>query len=211
MVYQSLDTYATQFRESRHHLGDYTVSVHAATVSQSEIRFTLETTVDMVNNLTADTTNLRQILSEAGFSRAAEASEAAVRRVEERMRVLAPLIHDLPDLTAEELTPRINEALATLTIMPSLIDHDGVGTHMHWTPTTASFDDQIMTDVLIAVAQELCDNGSIRFGQCAASDCTDLFYDGTRNRSKRFCADPRCATRTHTADHRARQKGNAQD
>lgn len=206
MVYQSLDTYATQFRESRYLPGEYTARVHAATVSQSEIRFTLETTVDMINNLTADTTDLRKILSDAGFSRAAEASEAAVARVEQRLRSLEPLIQDLPDLTAEELTPRINQALATLSIMPSLIDHDGVGTHMHWTSTTASFDDQIMTDVLIAVAQELCDNGSIRFGRCDAADCTDLFYDGTRNRSKRFCADPRCATRTHTADHRARQK-----
>ncbi|MEO6571207.1 MAG: CGNR zinc finger domain-containing protein [Ilumatobacteraceae bacterium] len=31
-----------------------------------------------------------------------------------------------------------------------------------------------------------------------------MFYDATKNRSRRFCSDPRCASRTHTAAHRAR-------
>ena len=63
-----------------------------------------------------------------------------------------------------------------------------------------------LVSISMALAQELCDNGTIRFGRCGAADCDQLFYDGTRNRSRRFCADPRCASRTHTADHRARQR-----
>ncbi|MGL4297698.1 MAG: CGNR zinc finger domain-containing protein, partial [Candidatus Neomicrothrix subdominans] len=51
--------------------------------------------------------------------------------------------------------------------------------------------------------------GTARFGQCDASGCDWLFYDATRNRSRRFCSDPRCASRTHTADHRARRRANA--
>ena len=39
-----------------------------------------------------------------------------------------------------------------------------------------------------------------------SSLCDHLFYDATRNGSRRFCSDPRCASRTHTADHRARQR-----
>ena len=61
-------------------------------------------------------------------------------------------------------------------------------------------------DFLMALAQELCEHGTSRFGTCAATDCSHLFYDVTRKGSRRFCADPRCASRTHTADHRARQR-----
>jgi len=86
------------------------------------------------------------------------------------------------------------------------VAHDGAGPHLHWTPTTATFDQQVVADVLMALAHELCDNGTNRFGRCAASGCDDLFYDGTRNRSRRFCDDPKCASRTHTAQHRARRR-----
>ena len=69
-----------------------------------------------------------------------------------------------------------------------------------------TFDDQVMADFLMALANELCDNGTKRFGRCAADDCDRLFYDTSRNGSRRFCSDPRCASRTHTADHRKRKQ-----
>ena len=68
------------------------------------------------------------------------------------------------------------------------------------------FDDQVIADFLMALSQEVCDHGTTRFGVSAATDCDHLFFDATRNGSRRFCADPRCASRTHTADHRARQR-----
>ena len=180
--------------------------MYVSSVSQSEIRLTLEVTVDIANALDAGSLDTRRVLDEAGFSRAADASEASVQRVTARMKALLPLLHDLPGSDQETITNRVNVELKKLPISPSVVDHHGIGPHIHWTPTSASFDDQIITDVLMALAQELCDNGTSRFGSCAASDCDDLFYDGTRNRSKRFCSDPRCANRTHTADHRARLK-----
>ena len=85
-------------------------------------------------------------------------------------------------------------------------DAHGAPLHIHWTPSTASFDDQVIADILMALAQEVCDHGTKRFGRCAATDCDHLYYDATRNGSRRFCADPRCASRTHTADHRARRR-----
>jgi predicted RNA-binding Zn ribbon-like protein len=100
----------------------------------------------------------------------------------------------------------VNDQLAALTITPSVTDHDGSGLHIHWTPAAGRFDDQVVADVMMALAQELCDHGTTRFGTCAASGCSHLFYDSTRNRSRRFCADPRCASRTHTAVHRARRR-----
>ncbi len=182
--------------------------MYLASVTQSEIRATLEVAMDMANQLSDGDPDLRALLSEAGFGRAPQASAASLDRLTSRMRALTPLLHRLPepDLDPAETATMVNEGLVELPISPSIADHDDVGPHIHWTPATARFDDQVMADVLMALAQELCDNSTDRFGRCGAADCARLFYDSTRNNSRRFCADPRCASRTHTADHRARRR-----
>ncbi|MEM7273691.1 MAG: CGNR zinc finger domain-containing protein [Actinomycetota bacterium] len=180
--------------------------MHVASVTQSEVRLTLEVAVDLINAHDQPDFDAKALLTEAGFSRAPSASDASVRRLDTRLASLAPLIRQLPELDEPTAVARINEELTELTIAPSIADHDGVGPHIHWTAGTARFDDQVVADIVMALAQEVCDNGTIRFGVCSASDCEDLFYDGTRNRSRRFCADPRCASRTHTAEHRARRR-----
>ena len=180
--------------------------MHVASVIDTEIRVTLEVAVDIANGLIDADLDLRDLLSAAGFSRAPDASAASIRRAEQRMAQLLPFLGDLPDLDVATAAARVNEELTELPITPSIVDHDDVGPHIHWTPSTVPFDDQLLADVLMALAQELCDSGTIRFGRCDAGDCERLFYDATRNRSKRFCSDPRCASRTHTADHRARRR-----
>lgn len=183
--------------------------MHVSSVTESEIRITLEVTTEMVNHLDQQMLDARRLLDEAGFSRADQASEASVRRLTARLNGLAPLLRDLPDLDVAAAMARVNEELTELAITPAVVDHGGVGPHIHWTPNTATFDDQVIADILMAVAQELCDSGTLRFGRCGAEGCDRLFFDGTRNRSRRFCSDPRCASRTHTADHRARRKDSA--
>lgn len=174
--------------------------------NQSEVRLTLEAAIEMVNAIADGETDLRPILEAHGFSRAERASSASMVRLRDRIDSLRALVSDLPDLDTEAASRRVNEELTEVPLAPSIVDHGGVGPHLHWTASTARFDDQVMADVLMAIAQELCDNGTERFGRCGAEDCESLFYDGTRNRSRRFCNDPRCASRTHTADHRARRK-----
>lgn len=179
----------------------------------TEIRLTLEAMVDLVNAL-ADTSldpdndpvDVRSLLADHRFSRAPAASAAALARVEERVGSMVDTLLSLPDADSDSTVAWINEQLAGIHITPSLTDHDGADLHIHWTPGTATFDDQVIADFLMALAQEVCDHGTTRFGTCAASDCAHLFYDVTRNGSRRFCADPRCASRTHTADHRARRR-----
>ncbi len=180
--------------------------MQVASAQQSEIQITLEVLFDLTNLYGTGEIDLRGKLDKAGFPRAKKASAASVARLGERLAGLATLVRSLPDLEVSEASELINEELTEISIAPSVVEHDGVGPHLHWTPATATFDDQVLADMLMAVAHELCDNGTIRFGRCGAEDCQDLFYDGTRNRSRRFCDDPRCASRTHTADHRARQK-----
>ena len=183
--------------------------MYVASVTDSEHRVTLETMVDLHNALTDDAqADPRELLTNAGFSRAPDASRSSMKRFARRMLDLADLFDDLPDTETAAATSRITEELTELPITPSIVDHGGLGPHLHWTPPTARFDDQVMADIMMALAHEACENGTIRFGRCGADDCDRLFYDATRNRSKRFCSDPRCASRTHTADHRRRKRAD---
>ena len=180
--------------------------MYVSSASDSDHRLTLEAMVELHNALVDDPRlDPRALLTEAGFSRAPEASSASTQRVAERMTAIAGFLATLPDLDTDTAAVRVSEELTEIPITPSIVDHGGVGPHIHWTPPTARFDDQIMADILMALAQEICDDGTIRFGTCGATDCGRLFYDATRNRSRRFCSDPRCASRTHTADHRRRR------
>ena len=180
-----------------------------SSATQSEIRLTIEVAFELANALADGDTDVRRTLHEAGFSRAAQASAASVDRLTARLRDLAPVLEQLHGLDTDGAALRINEQLTELPIAPSISGHDGLAAHIHWTPTTATFDDQVISDIVMALAQEVCEHGTARFGRCDASGCDWLFYDATRNRSRRFCSDPRCASRTHTADHRARRRAVA--
>ena len=186
----------------------YVTSGHA-----TEIRLTLEALVALVNALAdassdpgAAAVDVRGLLHDHRFSRASSASAASIDRVEERVGSLVASFLQLPDIAPEPAAAWINTQLSAIHITPLLTDHDGADLHIHWTPASATFDDQVIADFLMALAQDVCDHGTARFGRCAATDCDHLFYDATRNSSRRFCADPRCASRTHTADHRKRQR-----
>lgn len=188
--------------------------MYVTSASATEIRLTLEATVDLVNVLNdavddhvlVDAAVIRSLLGRHGFTRAEGAPDAEVAELDRRISALLGRFVELPDEQALDASDWVNAELASLPIAPAAVTHDGAPLHIHWTPTTASFDDQVVADILMALAQELCDHGTKRFGRCAASDCEHLYYDATRNGSRRFCADPRCASRTHTADHRARRR-----
>ncbi len=202
-VYSELVPYTTRHR--------YADVVYVTSGHDTEIRLTLEALVDLVNALGdaqrgAERCDVRSLLHDHGFTRALGASDASVRRVDARMTALHGRLSGLAAADAESTVTWVNDELTELQITPSLTTHDGAGLHIHWTPESAPFDGQVVADILMALAQELCDHGTDRFGTCAAADCDHLFYDATRNGSRRFCSDPRCASRTHTADHRARQR-----
>ena len=191
----------------------YARVVYVTSGHDTEIRLTIEALVDLVNALAdaaaeprGDQVDVRTLLHDHRFSRATGASAAAIDRVEERAASMVATLLGLPDADPEPTVAWINSQLSAIHITPSLTDHDGADLHIHWTPASATFDDQVIADFLMALSQEVCDHGTTRFGTCAASDCAHLFYDVTRNGSRKFCADPRCASRTHTADHRKRQR-----
>ncbi len=189
--------------------------MHVGSTTESEIAITIDIAFEMANALVENaqqdgSIDIRGVLTEAGFSRASTASEASIDRVATRLGELTPLFEHLADTDPDldVAARRVNEQLTELPIAPAIVSHDGSGPHMHWTPASARFDDQVITDILMALANEICENGTLRFGRCDAADCNNLFFDQTRNHSRRFCSDSRCASRTHTALHRARQKSS---
>lgn len=175
-----------------------------------EVRLTLEAMVDVANALHDSPdhpTDIRGLLTAHGFTRAPEASAASIARTEARLRALLPHIRSLASTDdIAHAVQWVNDALGTLPFRPWLTSHHGAPLHIHWTQASSTFDDQVVADMLMAIARELVDHGTSRFGYCDAHDCSHLFYDTTRNRSRRFCSDPRCASRTHTAHHRARRR-----
>lgn len=187
---------------------------------EEEVRLTLEAAIDVVNALldaeapgdarttSGDALNaeIRRLLVDHGFTRAADASEVSIERFTATMRTLLPRVRGLATDTVDDAVRWVNDELRSAPIEPGLIAHHGAPLHIHWTSASSTFDDQVTADILMALALELVDHGTGRFGICAADQCAHLFYDATRNRSRRFCADPRCASRTHTAHHRARRR-----
>lgn len=193
---------------------------------EQEVRLTLVAAVDVANALfdaeslddgraASDgralaggslSTEVRRLLVEHGFTRASDASEASIERLTTTMFTLLPRLRALATDAVDDAVGWVNNELRSAPIEPSLIAHHGAPLHIHWTSSTSTFDNQVVADILMALALELVDHGTDRFGTCAADQCEHLFYDATRNRSRRFCADPRCASRTHTAHHRARRR-----
>ncbi len=187
--------------------------MQVASVTQSDARLTLETAVALLNGMAPSSNgddetafDVRQTLIDAGFTRAPKASAASIARLGPRVDDLRPVFEALPGCPVDDAALAVNEQLAELAIVPAVVRHDGVEPHLHWSSSAATFDDQVVADILMALAIELCEDGTERFGRCAAVDCERLFFDGTRNRSRRFCDDKRCATKTHVADHRARRR-----
>lgn len=173
-----------------------------------EIEVTIDAGVELTNALAADADRsiVRDVLTGHTFVRAPRASPAELDDTIRRFAPVAAIVATLPEADLEAAVGRINAELSACHVSPSLVAHDGAPLHIHWTTPHATFGHQVVVDVLMALSHALCDDGLGRFGRCSAESCERLFYDATRNRSRRFCSDPRCASRTHTAHHRARQR-----
>ncbi len=152
---------------------------------------------------------IRRVLADHEFVRVHSATAEELAALNDRLVSIGRIVRSLPTSELEEAVTAVNAQLEACAIAPSLSSHDGFPLHIHWTGPSTPFAHQVAVDLLMALAQTLCDHGTARFGQCAADDCDRVFYDTTKNRSRRFCADPRCASRTHTAAHRARQSSDA--
>ena len=107
----------------------------------------------------------------------------------------------LPELLIRDL----NDLLAESSALPQLTDHDGVW-HFHFTPPESSLVAHMAAEAAMGLASVIRDHGLERLRVCAATGCSRVFVDTSRNRSRRYCNPDICGNRTNVAAFRARQR-----
>ncbi len=117
---------------------------------------------------------------------------------------LRPRLRALWAATEGEAVQRVNAMLEEGAALPRLVDHDGVGLHIHATRDDAPLADRLLVEFAMAWLDVLRLGERARLKACAADDCAAVLVDLSRNRSKRFCEVGNCANRTHVRAFRAR-------
>ncbi|TXR52726.1 CGNR zinc finger domain-containing protein [Quadrisphaera setariae] len=100
----------------------------------------------------------------------------------------------------------VNTLLSEGRALPQLVRHDGWDWHLHATPDDAPLDRRMAVEAGMAMVEVVRRGELGRLQRCAGEDCTDVFVDLSKNRSRRFC-DGSCGNRAAVAAYRARMRG----
>lgn len=97
----------------------------------------------------------------------------------------------------------VNATLADAQAVPRLIDHDGLGWHIHATTDESPLAVRMLVEAAMALIDVVRADRLDRLRACEADDCTGVFVDLSKNGSKRFCST-RCGNRMAVRAYRAR-------
>lgn len=122
---------------------------------------------------------------------------AAVHAFRDELRALWVLDRDA-------MAERVNVMLRETAAQPRLERHGGFDWHLHTTPLDAPLIDRIRAESALALVDIVRTDETKRMRVCAASDCTGLLIDLSRNGSKRFCS-VRCSNRVSMIAFRERK------
>lgn len=163
----------------------------AALVNTDSDEDTLRTRADLV-----------RFLDETGWYgvRVGDAAEL------EAVRALRPRLRELWHLEERELVPVLNQVLADAEALPQLVDHDGIGWHIHAVPQDAPLATRMAVEAAMGFIDVVRSGELDRLKTCAADDCEDVVVDLSRNRSRRFCQSG-CGNRENVRAYRDRQRG----
>ncbi|HZV25943.1 MAG TPA: CGNR zinc finger domain-containing protein [Acidothermaceae bacterium] len=100
----------------------------------------------------------------------------------------------------------VNQTLASASIEPRLVVHDGFGIHFHFFPPYASLSEHINADCAMALAVLLASGEANRLRICGAPNCNRVMVDNSKNRSRAYCDSRTCGNRVHAAAYRDRQR-----
>lgn len=100
----------------------------------------------------------------------------------------------------------LNSLLAKSGARPELTSHDGGSWHLHYTPLRTPMAPRIAAESAMALSVVIAEEGFDRLRVCQGDRCGDVFVDGSRNRSRRFCSPQVCGNRASVAAYRARRK-----
>jgi predicted RNA-binding Zn ribbon-like protein len=101
---------------------------------------------------------------------------------------------------------RLNDLLIRHRAVPNLHGHPDGPLVLAFHPAGASLVDAWAADLGTALAMVIGVGQSARLGACQAGKCSLVFFDTTRNASRRFC-DLSCQNRAKASAYRARRAG----
>jgi predicted RNA-binding Zn ribbon-like protein len=82
----------------------------------------------------------------------------------------------------------LNALLTVHPVHPVLVEHDGEPWHIHLTESGSAADRYAAASV-IGLSLLLSALGRERFGVCAIASCNRVYIDGSKNKSRRYCAE----------------------
>lgn len=118
--------------------------------------------------------------------------------------VLRPRLAELWRVQEDASVEIVNALLREARALPQLVRHDSWEYHLHATPDDAPLADRMAVEAAMAVSDLIRSGERGRLRICAADDCTDVFVDLSKNRSRRFCGQT-CGNRVNVAAFRARR------
>jgi predicted RNA-binding Zn ribbon-like protein len=122
------------------------------------------------------------------------------------VRALRPRLREMWRLEEDELVAAVNQVLSDSGALPQLVDHDGIGWHIHAVPQEAPVVTRMIVEAAMAFTDVIRSGELDRLKDCAADDCDNIVLDLSRNRSKRFCEDG-CGNRENVRAYRDRLRG----
>lgn len=116
------------------------------------------------------------------------------------LRLHSALSH-LIDGDEDGAAESVNCLLEAVRATPRLVRHDNAPWHLHFAAPADTGAARWLADLATAVALLLGSAEVSRLHRCAADRCDNLFLDGTRSRTRRFCSNA-CQNRTKVAAFR---------
>jgi predicted RNA-binding Zn ribbon-like protein len=122
----------------------------------------------------------------------------------DEVRALRPELRDLWTLSRDDAAERVNRILREARAVPQLVRHDAWDWHLHATDSESPLATRIIVEVAMAFIDVIRADELGRLQLCAADDCSAVFVDLSRNRSKRYCDVGNCGNRMNVNAYRAR-------
>jgi predicted RNA-binding Zn ribbon-like protein len=160
----------------------------------------LVNTLDGQQELLPDLASLDEFVRGWGWTGERDHDNAELRAVRE----LRPRLRQLWELDERGIVQLVNELLRESNALPQLVKHDRWDYHLHATPSQAPLATRMAVEAAMAFVDVIRAKELNRLRICAADDCSNVVFDLSKNRSKRFC-EGTCGNRAAVAAYRARK------
>ena len=121
------------------------------------------------------------------------------------VRDLRPTLERFWAVDKDTAVDIVNRVLRESNALPQLVKHDQLDYHIHAVPTDAPLAERMAVEAAMAMADVIRADELGRLQVCGAEDCSDVYIDLSKNRSRRFCSTS-CGNRANVAAYRARRR-----